>query len=116
MPETPCSQGYEARLRARPAALAVEWRPLQAPLLVPLPRTSHVENKLNANFAEHAEHEYMTFVASHPELETRAYESQALSENGTFSSEADALRQVGHDERVHKVESRRAAHRPKRQL
>ena len=62
-----------------------------------------MENKRNANFAEHAEHESMTFVASHPELETRAYESQALSEHGTFSSEADALRHVGHDQRVTKL-------------
>jgi ubiquinol oxidase len=61
--------------------------------------------KLNAEFEDHAEHEYMYFIAAHPELETIADPGTYAAEYGQYASVADLLRQIGHDERVHKLES-----------
>jgi ubiquinol oxidase len=61
--------------------------------------------KLNAEFEDHAEHEYMTFVAAHPELEFQPDPGTYAIEYGRYSSVADLLRQIGHDERVHKLDS-----------
>jgi ubiquinol oxidase len=61
--------------------------------------------RLNADFENHAEHEYMVFVAEHPEWETEPFGSGFADEYGTFESLADVSRQIGHEERVHKEES-----------
>ena len=61
--------------------------------------------RLNADFEDHAEHEYMLFVGEHPEWETEPFGSDFADEYGTFESLADVFRQIGHDERVHKEES-----------
>lgn len=71
-------------------------------LYVIRPRWSY---RLNADFEDHAEHEYMQFVAEHPEWETEPFGSGFAEEYGTFDSLADVFRQIGHDERVHKEES-----------
>lgn len=55
----------------------------------------------------------MSFVASHPELGTCDYDREALAGYGQYQSVADLLRQVGHDERVHKLESLDALRRPR---
>ena len=61
--------------------------------------------QLNAEFEDHAEHEYMCFVAAHPELETTPDPGTYAVAYGQYDSVADRLRQIGHDERVHKLES-----------
>ncbi|MDN5857404.1 MAG: hypothetical protein L0H84_02170 [Pseudonocardia sp.] len=61
--------------------------------------------RLNAEFEDHAEHEYMTFVADHPELDDRMDPGTYAAEYGRYRSVADLLRQIGHDERVHKLGS-----------
>ncbi|MGH7277769.1 MAG: alternative oxidase [Candidatus Rokuibacteriota bacterium] len=61
--------------------------------------------RLNAEFEDHAEHEYMEFVRDHPELEREPFDSALAADYGRFESLADLFRQIGHDERVHKVES-----------
>lgn len=61
--------------------------------------------QLNADFEDHAEHEYMAFVAEHPEWETTPFDPDLADEYGQFTSLADVFRQIGHDERVHKEES-----------
>ncbi|HEV7209162.1 MAG TPA: alternative oxidase [Mycobacteriales bacterium] len=61
--------------------------------------------RLNADFEDHAEHEYMTLVAEHPEWEVAPYRSAFAADYGAFDSLADLFRQIGHDERVHKMES-----------
>ena len=66
------------------------------------PRWSY---RLNADFEDHAEHEYMLFVAEHPEWDSEPFGSGFADEYGTFDSLADMFRQIGHDERVHKQES-----------
>ncbi len=61
--------------------------------------------RLNADFEDHAEHEYMTMVTEHPDWETRPFHSQFASEYGHYESLADLFRQIGYDERMHKLES-----------
>jgi len=60
---------------------------------------------LNAEFEDHAEHEYMEFVRDCPELEREPFESVVTADYGRFESLADVFRQIGYDERVHKEES-----------
>lgn len=61
--------------------------------------------RLNADFEDHAEHEYMRYVAEHPELEAEACSCSVAQEYGCHDSFADVLRHVGVDERRHKEES-----------
>ena len=61
--------------------------------------------RLNAEFEDHAEHEYMEFVRDHPELEREPFDSVLAEDYGRFASQADLFRQIGYDERVHKEES-----------
>lgn len=60
---------------------------------------------LNADFEDHAEHEYMSYVADHPELAEEPFESMFREDYGPFDTMADVFRQIGHDERMHKEES-----------
>lgn len=61
--------------------------------------------RLNADFEDHAEHEYMAYVAERPELEGERFESDFENDYGHFSSLADLFRRIGLDERQHKDES-----------
>ncbi len=61
--------------------------------------------RLNADFEDHAEHEYMLYVAEHPELETEPDPGTYGAQYGRYGSLADLLRQIGHDERTHKLDS-----------
>ena len=66
---------------------------------------------LNADFEDHAEHEYMEFVRENPSLEKEPFESDFEGDYGKFPSLADLFRRIGLDERIHKEESLiRAAH------
>ena len=60
---------------------------------------------LNADFEDHAEHEYMKFVAENPTLEQKLFESDFEKDYGSFNNQADLFRQIGLDERQHKEES-----------
>jgi ubiquinol oxidase len=61
--------------------------------------------RLNADFEDHAEHEYAALVAEHTEWETAPFSCPFATEYGHFESLADLFRQISHDERVHKLES-----------
>jgi len=61
--------------------------------------------RLNADFEDHAEHEYAILVSEHPEWENVPFVSQFTADYGEYASLADVFRQIGHDERVHKQES-----------
>jgi ubiquinol oxidase len=61
--------------------------------------------KLNADFEDHAEHEYMAYVEENPDLEKEAFESQFESDYGKFASIGDLFRNIALDERAHKEES-----------
>ena len=60
---------------------------------------------LNADFEDHAEHEYMEFVRENPALEQEPFESHFEADYGCFDSLADLFRQIALDERLHKEES-----------
>jgi ubiquinol oxidase len=79
-------------------------------LYVVRPRWSY---GLNADFEDHAEHEYMIMVTEHPEWETRSFEYPFVEDFGQFSSQADIFRQIAHDERVHKLESEAQMQNPR---
>ena len=61
--------------------------------------------RLNADFEDHAEHEYAALVEEHPEWENEPFDSAFIADYGSYDSVADVFRQIGHDERVHKQES-----------
>jgi ubiquinol oxidase len=94
----------EGRLRYfwLPQLLAFAYYQLSWFLYVVRPGAAY---RLNADFEDHAEHEYMAFVAEHPELESLQFRSAFAPDYGAFDSVADCLRQIGHDERVHKEAS-----------
>ena len=60
---------------------------------------------LNADFEDHAEHEYMEFVRGNPNFETESFESDFKDDYGLFRNLADLFRRIGLDERMHKEES-----------
>jgi hypothetical protein len=71
-------------------------------LYVIRPRWSYL---LNAHLEDHAEHEYMAYVAENAALESEPFESIFAEDYGRFASLADLFRQIGYDERAHKLES-----------
>jgi ubiquinol oxidase len=85
-----------------PQAIAFFYYQLSWLLYVVRPRWSYA---LNADFEDHAEHEYAHLVAENPEWENETYQSAFADEYGSFASLADLFRQIGHDERLHKEES-----------
>lgn len=94
-------QGF-VRFRAIPQVLAWLYYHLSWALYVLRPRWSYL---LNARFEDHAEHEYMSYVRDHPELEQQAWHSDFEQEYGEYKTLADVLRRIGLDEREHKLES-----------
>jgi ubiquinol oxidase len=69
--------------------------------------------RLNADFEDHAEHEYALFVDEHPEWETTTFNSQFTEDFGHYDSLADLFRQIGYDERLHKLQSEAAIGAPR---
>ena len=61
--------------------------------------------RLNADFEDHAEHEYAFLVQEHPEWEAQPYHGGFGEDFGSYDSLADVFRQIGYDERLHKQES-----------
>lgn len=69
--------------------------------------------RLNADFEDHAEHEYALLVEEHPEWEQTTFESDFHADFGHYDSLADLFRQIGYDERLHKLQSEAAMKRPR---
>jgi hypothetical protein len=85
-----------------PQVIALFYYHISWILYVARPKWSYF---LNAYFEDHAEHEYMEYVAENPDLEAERFESIFSEDYGQFASLADLFRQIGYDERVHKLES-----------
>lgn len=90
------------RYRLLPQVIAMGYYYLSWLLYVLKPAWSY---RLNADFEDHAEHEYAEFVREHPEFDQTPYAGPFTEEYGAFASLGDLFRQIGHDERVHKDES-----------
>ena len=90
------------RYRLLPQVIAFFYYQISWILYVIRPGLSY---RLNADFEDHAEHEYMEYVRENPALEGVAFQSAFEKDYGSFESQADLFRQIGVDERHHKEES-----------
>lgn len=88
--------------RVIPQLLAFGYYQLSWLLFVLRPKWSY---RLNADFEDHAEHEYAAFVEENPWLEDSPYDGLFADDYGRFASLADLFRRIGLDEREHKDES-----------
>jgi hypothetical protein len=94
------------RFRVLPRVIAAPWHVATWLLHLVNPAWSYA---LNAAFEDHAEHEYMRFVAANPQFDRHSFYSE-LADRWTHPvTVADVLRQIGHDERCHKLDSIDAA-------
>ena len=90
------------RHRLVPQLLAFAYYELSWFLYAVRPSWSY---RLNADFEDHAEHEYALLVREHPEWERAPYLGTFAGDFGAYDSLADLFRQIGHDEHLHKLES-----------
>lgn len=90
------------RHRLVPQMLAFFYYQLSVGLFILRPGWSY---RLNADFEDHAEHEYARFVEENEWLTQRPYDGLFAGDYGRYETLADLFRQIGHDERVHKIES-----------
>ena len=60
---------------------------------------------LNADFEDHAEHEYMLLVKDRPAFDSESFESEFKKDYGNLETLGDLFRRIGLDERMHKEES-----------
>ena len=61
--------------------------------------------RLNADFEDHAEHEYAHYVAERPELDSTPFDSDFATDFGHYACVGDLFRQISYDERIHKLQS-----------
>jgi hypothetical protein len=90
------------RARVLPQVLAFAYYQLSWLMYSIRPAWSY---RLNADFEDHAEHEYALLVSEHPEWETMPSPGEFTEDFGDYDSLADLFRQIGYDERLHKQES-----------
>ena len=90
------------RGRIVPQVLAFAYYQLSWLLYVIRPRWSY---RLNADFEDHAEHTYMEWVADNPELDETPWDSDFTDDYGPHATVGDLFRQIGLDEREHKLRS-----------
>jgi ubiquinol oxidase len=90
------------RHRLVPQVLAFAYYQLSWLMYAVRPAWSY---RLNADFEDHAEHEYALLVQEHPEWEHTPYDGLFVDDYGRYDSLADLFRQVGYDERLHRLES-----------
>jgi ubiquinol oxidase len=69
--------------------------------------------RLNADFEDHAEHEYASLVDENPAYEHTPFTSTFTDDFGTYESLAELFRQIGYDERLHKEQSEAMAAAPR---
>ena len=98
------------RHRLVPQAIAFVYYQLSVLLFIVRPKWSY---RLNADFEDHAEHEYAHFVDENEWLSQRPYDGVFGDDYGRFATLSDLFRQIGHDERIHKVESLRRMNQPR---
>jgi hypothetical protein len=95
-------RGPWLRSRVLPQVLAFAYYQLSWMMFAVRPSWSY---RLNADFEDHAEHEYALLVDEHPEWETQPYDGAFSADFGAYDSLADLFRQICYDERLHRLES-----------
>jgi ubiquinol oxidase len=90
------------RYRLMPQVIAFVYYQVSWLMFVTKPEWSY---RLNTDFEDHAEHEYMAYVAEHPELADETCSCSVADDYGCPESFADVLRQIALDERHHRDES-----------
>lgn len=90
------------RDRIIPQVLAVAYYQLSWMMFVVNPKWSY---RLNADFEDHAAHEYAHLVDEHPEWEDQAFASSFEADYGSYDNLADMFRQIGYDEVIHREQS-----------
>lgn len=90
------------RRQVIPQVLAVVYFHISWLLYAVRPAWSY---RLNADFEDHAEHEYALLVQEHPEWESAPFISEFADDFGQYDSVAELFRQIGFDERLHKLQS-----------
>jgi ubiquinol oxidase len=110
--ELTAREGRTPFLRSRvvPQLLAFGYYQLSWFMFVLRPRWSY---RLNADFEDHAEHEYALLVQEHPEWEHEPYDGSFTGDFGSYGSLADLFRQISYDERLHRLESEVNMSRPR---
>lgn len=98
------------RSRVLPQILAFVYYQLSWFMFAIRPASSY---RLNADFEDHAEHEYAHLVDEHPEWEAIPYDGTFTSDFGDYDCLADLFRQIGFDERLHKLESELRIRQPR---
>jgi ubiquinol oxidase len=93
-----------------PQVLAFVYYQLSWLLYVIHPAWSY---QLNADFEDHAEHEYALMVQENPKWEDQPFDSAFADDYAHLATLADLFRQISYDERVHKEESLRAMASPR---
>jgi ubiquinol oxidase len=68
--------------------------------------------RLNADFEDHAEHEYMAMVAEHLDWDCVPFETSFADDFGQFDLLANVFRQIGHGEWAQKRESEALMKKP----
>ena len=96
--------------RIIPQVLAVIYYQLSWMMFVVNPKWSY---RLNADFEDHAAHEYAYLVDEHPEWEGQPFVSAFEADYGSYDDLADMFRQIGYDEVVHREESEAMMDRPR---
>lgn len=94
------------RHRLLPRLMALPWQAATWVLHLMRPAASY---RLNAAFEAHAERCYMRYVAEHPETERQMFGGPLADRWTGMVTVADVLRQIGHDERIHRLDSEQAA-------
>lgn len=97
------------KLRLIPQLLAIPYYYVTWTMTALMPRWAFA---LNADFEDHAEHEYMSFVAENPQFDSTPVQSEFGGDYGEFDSLGDLLRNIGLDERRHKEDSLEWMERP----
>ena len=96
--------------RIIPQLLAVVYYQVSWMMLVVSPKWSY---RLNADFEDHAAHEYAQLVAEHPEWDEQRFSSEFERDYGSYDSLAEMFRQIGYDEVIHRRESEVMMTRPR---
>jgi ubiquinol oxidase len=98
------------RRQAVPQLLAAVYYQLSWVMFAIHPEWSY---RLNADFEDHAEHEYAQMVMEHPDWEHTPFSSEFEDDFGSYASLADLFRQIGYDERLHKEQSEAMIRNPR---